>query len=294
LRGIVNENTPDWVESVQWDNDSLAQKICQRLTALRIKHYGKRGKTAFAQDLQVPLTTYVHYESGRMPPVSLLIRAAQQTNVSLEWLIFGESKSPINGTVSALPSTDFSIPKHHSLIPLVGSTSAGLAHYWSEINSTIGENADGQLEQLLERCEARSAGSGESERSSSLGGNDHVALIQYSEPDSDGILEFLAAPSVKEKYPDALAWRIDGLSMSPRYEPGDLVVTSQSTALQSGHACVVRQRGQIGVNCKLFHVKGNTVTLEPANAEYRSQKIARDQIVWAHRIVSSVKLATTD
>ncbi len=279
---------------------SFPNDICQRLVELRELHYGPRGRSAFARALDVPLTTYVHYEAGRTPPVDFLVKVAQVTHIRLDWLILGIPPRDLKQPDFTSVPRSLTFPEHQSLIPLVGSTSAGLAHYWSEMGSKFGAEIDQRLEQVLSRCLEKSNVSGQTEMSHERAGNSQpergthlslpVALIQYSEPDSDGILEFISAPELKQKYPDAVAWRIDGDSMSPRYMNGDLVITSLSIPAVNAHPCVIRQQGQIGVNCKIYQTDGSDILLMPINPLCNPQRVPKSKINWAYRVISSIQL----
>ena len=190
------------------------------------------------------------------------------------------------------PSSFSTSPHQEAYIPVVGSTAAGLAHYWQELTETAGgPTADARLERILETY-TNEAGSSyghltqpvpEKEDSS-------VHLVQLSRPDSLGFLEFLSSPVVKQKFPDAVAWRIDGESMSPRYQDGDFVITSPSCPAVQGQACVARQQGQIGVNCKIFQQIESKILLIPVNEQYETQEFPADQLVWAWRVLFSIRL----
>ncbi|MEZ6050586.1 MAG: S24 family peptidase [Planctomycetaceae bacterium] len=117
-----------------------------------------------------------------------------------------------------------------------------------------------------------------------------IALVQLSRPNDDGFLEFLSGTDIREQHPQAVAWRIDGDSMSPRYEDGDIVITSADEPATPGHPCVARQQGQIGVNCKLFQRRGSEVVLVPVNERYQMQVFPADQLQWAHRVLYAVRL----
>jgi hypothetical protein len=53
---------------------------------------------------------------------------------------------------------------------------------------------------------------------------------------------------------------------------------------------VARQAGQIGVNCKLYQPRGDRIALIPVNPQHSVQWIAADQVLWAHRVLFSVRL----
>ena len=56
--------------------------ICDRLQAVRVRHYGERGRSKLCRELGITPSTYALYEVSRIPPVELLIRVAQLTGVS--------------------------------------------------------------------------------------------------------------------------------------------------------------------------------------------------------------------
>jgi len=310
--------------------------ISVRLSEIRITHFGQRGRSRFARELGVPVTSYIHYETDRPPPAELLVRAAQVTGTRLEWLLCGigprernaeeDSQNPVRqicnelqkileASPDLLPSaaelvqllrsqqhsltlmetwTSEGLPS--SLIPIVGSTAAGVARYWHELaeNDPTGENRlvkdDSHLEELLAAHGHRDlAGQGQAVSAASRE-SEPVALVQYSRPDELGILEFLDAAAMKLRYPDAVAWRIDGESMFPRYQDGDFVITSPCHPAVEMQPCVARQYGQIGVNCKLFQMRGDTVLLIPINEASRIQELPRSQLLWAWRVLASVRL----
>jgi hypothetical protein len=179
------------------------------------------------------------------------------------------------------------------LVPVIGSTAAGPARFWEELDqSSGGPEADRRLEELL------SQNSEHAVRRSNLvmvtpdsDQSRDVALIQLSQPDVLGFVEFLSCPAVKLKYPKAVSWRIDGVSMSPRHEDGDFVITSPDHPAIEGHPCVARQQGQIGVNCKIYRRDGDDVVLIPVNESLSPQRCNVKELLWAHRVLYSVRLA---
>ena len=193
----------------------------------------------------------------------------------------------------APPSAPSATDDWRELVPVVGSTAAGPAHFWEEIQITAGgPEADERLEELLRSHADRSVQSAGQVTAapSTAGGQTSVALVQYSRPDELGILEFLSGTGIKQQFPAAVAWRIDGDSMSPRYEDGDFVVTSPDEPAVPGHPCVARQAGQIGVNCKLYQVRGSEVTLIPVNDRHSVQAFPSNRLQWAHRVLYVVRL----
>jgi len=311
----------------------MTSEVCDRMRRMRIEHYGHRGKSSFARDLGIPISTYVHYEIDRLPPIDILLRASRLTHTRLDWLIsgVGERREPLptrrsprieallrrieallQARPGELPQLELALAqierqlepggrlsdamtaaaRHgpQELIPILGSTAAGTAHYWHELAELqAGPEADARLESLIEAC----AGPGE-ETAAQFGQRSltgAVSLVQCSQPNDHGLVEFLCAPDFKARHPRSVAWRIDGESMAPRYLDGDFVLASPDVPAATGHPCVARQRGQIGVNCKLFAQTGDQVQLIPVNPDYPTQELPESELLWAWRVLGSVRLA---
>lgn len=306
--------------------------LSMRLAEVRREHYGERGRSSFARELGIPVTSYVHYESDRAPPAELLAQAAALTGTNLEWLLngtgdrharpAGPASSQVQQVVDEFAHLLMRSPQlipaaeefvqllarmdhraetprpsrsrgadHESLIPVVGSTAAGLAHFWHELDQDLGGPvADARLEQLLQEHVAETLKQAGAVTSSVQRVSDPIALVQYAQPDEHGFLEFLSAPELKLRYPTAVAWRIDGESMAPRYRDGDFVITSPEHPAVAMQPCVARQSGQIGVNCKLFQTAGNDVLLIPINEACPTQRFPRESLRWAWRVLASIRL----
>ena len=310
-------------------NDHVAP-LCERLAAVRRKHFGERGKARFARELGIGATTYQHYEIDRVPPVDLLIRVAELTGTSLDWLLRGDGsidqssagtvpthpvvarvkelvdRRPdlvqgvsgfldiLDGVASKLPKTRFTRAPQSTessrLIPVVGSTAAGPARFWKNVGMPGGASVDinEHMEQLLAQHDARVSSVGEV-AVSGVEVSEMASLVQLSRPDDLGFVEFLDCSALKLRHPRAIAWRIDGDSMSPRYDDGDLVVVSPDQSAVEGYPCVAHQVGQIGANCKIYNRSGDEVVLIPLKESSQPQRIQAHEIVWAYRVLFSVR-----
>lgn len=193
----------------------------------------------------------------------------------------------VSGAIPALADTA-------DLVPIVGSTAAGPARFWNELNkSASGAEHNRHLGEMLKKHTQRAS---RRARLKSFdvpaSGDPQVSLVQYSRPDELGTLEFLACAAAKTRYPTCVAWRIDGDSMSPRYNDGDFVITSADAAAVDGQPCVAHQKGQIGVNCKLYHREGDEIVLIPVNETHEPQRLAVGELDWVQRVLYSVRLST--
>ena len=181
-------------------------------------------------------------------------------------------------------------------VPVLGRTAAGLVHFWSdwgerppqvtELGDLIARH---QAEDLLGSRRQMMVGDGVVGGAGSLG-RGSVCLVQLSEPDREGLCEFLEAAEVSERYADAFALRVDGESMSPRISDGDIVVLSPSVAARNGVAAVVQLRGQMGVTCKIYRVENGEVHLIPANERFSSCVFEESEVVWALAVLWVIRL----
>lgn len=299
--------------------------------------YGDRGRSAFARDLGIPISSLNHYETDRTPPAELLVAIARVARVSLEWLITGtgemdlrpETSAPqasrvldrlavllerspelmplaenflallesreVPDRVRARPEGSALVSQPDDLIPVVGSTAAGPARFWTEISqASTGPEVDRLLEHRLAQHALRDNVSTAPGRYEDAAGQAaaSVSLVQYATPDELGFLEFVAAKDLRRKHQRAVAWRIDGDSMAPRYQDRDLVITSPDQPAVPHQPCVARQRGQIGVNCKLFVPDGEYVLLIPVNERCPVQRVAASELEWTQRVLACVHLGS--
>ncbi len=75
---------------------SPEEALIERIKELRRRHFGPRGKGAFAERLGVPLDMYERFERGAVPPGEILVRMCELTGEDLQWLLVGV---PARGTV---------------------------------------------------------------------------------------------------------------------------------------------------------------------------------------------------
>lgn len=169
-------------------------------------------------------------------------------------------------------------------IPVIGRSAAGMPQFWDPNTATHG------LMTLDEKIK-RTAGQRRSAKCSlDVGENDSsVQIVTLREPGADNIDEFISAPSIKARYPDAMAVRIDGESMSPEMRHGDLVVICPSAPALNGKAAIVQLEGQIGVTCKLYRVEGDLVHLVPINEHFAPQAYPLSSLQWALRIIAKIQ-----
>lgn len=85
-------------------DESQKTALCGRIAKLRSDLYGSRGKSRFAQVLELAPSTYIYYETDRVPPADLLVAIADLANVDLRWLITGETRGESDVALSAHPA----------------------------------------------------------------------------------------------------------------------------------------------------------------------------------------------
>lgn len=68
--------------------------ITRRISEIRCRVAGDRGKAKFAKMLGISPSTYDYYESSRVPPASVLLKIAELGSVDIRWLISGQHLEP--------------------------------------------------------------------------------------------------------------------------------------------------------------------------------------------------------
>ncbi|MDP6047485.1 MAG: S24 family peptidase [Phycisphaerae bacterium] len=301
--------------------ENSQEKISSRIVQVRVEVSGPDGKSCFAKLLDLSPDVYDRYEDSGTPAVDVLVRIAQVAGVDLGWLLTGQSGSDlvpldhpalqravemladIPNPAAALAATlellagSMSFPAappveespadpRASWIPILGRSAAGLPQFWSDRDESAGVTT---LDELIRRNASNPDRQIRSAVAATETDQTAVELITLNEPDGAGVVSFVAAPSVKSMYADAFALRIDGDSMRPDIQHGDLVILSPSAGAADGKSAVVQLDAQIGVTCKLFRRDGEVIHLVPMNNELPPQTYSDKDLVWALRVLARVR-----
>ncbi len=177
-----------------------------------------------------------------------------------------------------------------SWIPILGRSAAGVPAFWAD-----GGDGDGTatIGQMIARFAGRAPDRQKHHPVSGQGelGQLDVQYILVPPAATDEVpVEFVACQDCKQRFPDSFALRIDGDSMSPEIEHGDLVLASPSAPAVDGRAAIVQLSGQIGVTCKLFRRDGETVHLVAINEQVAPVTVPAETVEWALRVLARVKL----
>jgi SOS-response transcriptional repressor LexA len=184
-------------------------------------------------------------------------------------------------------------------IPVLGRTAAGAIGMWSQANFTDPAIMETTLAQLVAKhihcptAKKHSAMISADLQSRTIAGaidDSPISLIQTTGEDTDEIFQFIDCPAVLRAHPDCFALQIDGDSMSPRINDGDIVILSPSTPAVQGQSAVVQIAGAIGATCKLFRQDNTNVHLIPINENYQTKIVKSDDILWAFAVLCYVKL----
>ena len=78
----------------------------ERLASIREGAFGKWGKSAFARALGIPLTSYLNFENGRVPPMDVIVNMMALTRVNPKWLVHGKGRRRLPDGVDLPPAED--------------------------------------------------------------------------------------------------------------------------------------------------------------------------------------------
>jgi SOS-response transcriptional repressor LexA len=187
-------------------------------------------------------------------------------------------------------------------IPVLGRTAAGVPGLWNNAIGTDSKIIETQLEELVQKhikaSIVKSIIADISIDSQALPiiqalNNAQASLIQTAGQD-DEIVQFVDCPQIHKLLPDCFALQIDGDSMSPRINDGDIAIVSPSIAAGAALPAIVRISGAIGVTCKLIRNEDESVHLVPINEKYDAKIIKRKDLLWALAVICHIRLKSID
>jgi SOS-response transcriptional repressor LexA len=186
-----------------------------------------------------------------------------------------------------------------SWIPILGRTAAGVIHLWQQSDLPNSEEVVTKLESLIEKHTDSPVMQSRIGRMSvdfqakpifktleSLQAN----LVQINPSEDDEIVQFVESEEIHSIFPDCFALQIDGDSMSPRINDGDIVILSPSVPAAQGHIAVASVAGQIGVTCKIIRTTDDGVHFIPINERYETKVVPQKDLVWALSVLCHIKL----
>jgi len=184
-------------------------------------------------------------------------------------------------------------------IPVLGRTAAGIVHCWDQQLLPGSNQAVTELESLVKKHLRKDiVGSRDGHVSIDLQAralldgltNLEANLIQVGGAGGEEIVEFVECEAIVELFPDSFALQIDGDSMSPRINDGDVVIISLSVPAAQGHIAITRVANQIGVTCKLIRSTDTEVHLIPINERYETKVVAKKDVEWALAVLCHIRM----
>jgi transcriptional regulator with XRE-family HTH domain len=203
-------------------------------------------------------------------------------------------KKGIERQLSAIPSTKTDRP---GWIPVLGRTAAGMIHFWDQTSLPEPRQAITELDDLVRKHIGKTIiGSTDATVAIDLraralvdGLKNHQAnLIQVGGAEHEQVVEFVQCQDIHSLFPDSFALQIDGDSMSPRINDGDIVIVSPSVSAAQGQIGVARLANQIGVTCKLIRATDTEVHLIPINERYETKVVPKKDLLWALAVLCHI------
>lgn len=183
-------------------------------------------------------------------------------------------------------------------IPILGRTAAGIAYKWDETIKKQTPQAVTELRDIVKKhigkdivdSDSRNVQVDLKARPIVEGiSNEDVSIVKVNGDENDQLFEFVDCKKIQEMFPDAFALHIDGNSMSPKINDGDVVIVSPSVSAVQGQIAVVKLKDQIGVTCKLFRKEDAKVHLIPINEMMEAKIYDENQLQWALAVICHVR-----
>ena len=203
------------------------------------------------------------------------------------------------GNANPITDNKLAVPDRPGWIPLLGRTAAGMVHFWDEQILPAPEQAVTELDELVKKHTGKSiisttngAISVDLQVQGLIDGvkNAEVNLVQVSGDEQGQIVEFIECEDIFKLFPDSFALQIDGDSMAPRINDGDIVILSPSVPAGQGQIAVAHVANQIGVTCKLIRTTDDDVHLIPINERYETKVLGKDDLQWALAVLCHVTI----
>ena len=192
-----------------------------------------------------------------------------------------------------------SSPKRPGWIPVLGRTAAGMVHFWEQTFLPEPEQAITELDELVKKHIGKEiVGSVDGTVLVDLQARPLVDsikkqqanLIQVCGQEREQIVEFVQCEEIHKLFPDSFALHVDGDSMSPRINDGDVVILSPSVPAAQGQISIARIANQIGVTCKLIRTTQTDVHLIPINERFETKVVAKKDLLWALAVLCHVSV----
>lgn len=189
--------------------------------------------------------------------------------------------------------------KRPGWIPVLGRTAAGIVHFWDQSVLLEPKQAVTELDELVKKYIGKAiVGSADATVSIDLQARvlaegvrkPQANLVQVSGEEAESIVEFVECEEIFELFPDSFALRMDGDSMSPRINDGDIVILSPSVPAAQGHIAIARLANQIGVTCKLIRSTETAVHLIPINERYETKVVSKEDLLWALAVLCHISV----
>jgi len=101
----------------------------------------------------------------------------------------------------------------------------------------------------------------------------------------DHIEKYITVDDVKDA--NAFALKVDGDSMSPRIEDGDVIIVSPKREVRNGDICVLRANDEDTVKKVIF--ENGYVHLIPLNHDYEPVSVKKKDVAFIWRVVKVIK-----
>ena len=256
-------------------------------------------------DLKWLLTGQTAEKTSEFRPNTILLRKidtllGKNPDLTAPILAFTELLSEKRGFEKKLHSkTPSSKPTRPGWIPVLGRTAAGMIHFWNKEILPEPRQAVTELDVLVKKHLGKPIISS-ADRTVSIDlqvrplvdrpKKPEANLIQVSGQRQDQIGQFVECQEIFELFPDSFALQIDGDSMSPRINDGDIVILSPSVPATQGNIAIARIANQIGVTCKLIRNTDDLVHLVPINERYETKIVAKKDLLWALGVLCHISV----
>lgn len=293
----------------------------QRIREIRQRHFGRTGRTRFAEQLGVSTHDVERFERGQLPDGELLVRICEITGEDLQWLLTGVAARQavvISGArqrhrdlLTRLAAVLDEQPK------LAAPVEAFLDLLLAEGHPPPGSRAPlpaPQMDELLpiyglrELPEQRAAGRQSLvPRDESLADASLRSELTVYEPELDGARhslrgarllaldadsgEWIHSGELAGYFPDGFGVRLDDASMAPMFPAGAVVLAAPEADPKAGRPALVRAREPEANACRIW-LSADAESVQLARLDTgETETHAADSILWSCEVIYGLAAA---
>ena len=295
--------------------------LADRIRQVRRRHFGPRGKSRFARELEVSLAQYEKFERGTVPPGHLLVRICETTGEDLQWLLTGlasRGTMVISGTrarhqeliarvaelVDSDPSCAAPLDAFVELLargrearePITQALTAPDPRHLLAIRDADEQPPEDTKDEPRQLACVEAQGRVTRRRPAQLLEPSQKAAPAKPQPvtlitlqtDDDNARDFVLSAELANCFPGMFGVRLADDAMAPMFEAGDVALVALQTGPKPGAPALCKFSGEATLRCRVWLEQSDEEIVLGRVADGVSEHEPRERLVWSLEVLYRV------